>query len=386
MPARIFLYVIAAIIGLLLLAGITWSLFQKELMQAAFLPSEKFVQLAPLTPKAYAAPQMWHARPDMGSPNPAEWLPVGEKPVAARQAALFYIHPTSYIDRSHWNAPLDSQDANEQARVRIRNQASAFTAAATIWAPKYRQATFGSFLKPGKESAQAIDLAYHDVTAAFQNFLAQIPADQPIILAGHSQGAAHLLRLLQLEVANKPVSKRVIAAYVIGWPISIAHDLPKLGLPACVRPDQSHCIMNWQSFADPADPSDILSVYHRDKGLDGMDRTGSAMLCTNPLTGGASPTATADTNLGALTTTMALEPAVLMPKLIPARCNDQGLLSIGIPPKEFGAFVLPGNNYHVFDINLFWANVRADSLNRTKAFLAKPGATYTSARHAGAGH
>ncbi|WP_221792692.1 DUF3089 domain-containing protein [Aquisediminimonas sediminicola] len=381
MPARIFLYVIAALIGLLLLAGITWSLFQKELMQAALVPSVKFAEQAPLTPKAYAAPNLWHARPDMGPKSPAEWLPSGQSPVADRKAALFYIHPTSYLDRSHWNAPLDDAGANEQARVRIRNQASAFTAAAQIWAPKYRQATFGSFLKPGKNSAHAVDLAYQDVAAAFQSFLALIPADQPIILVGHSQGAAHLLRLLQQEVANKPINKRVIAAYVIGWPISIAHDLPALGLPACVRPDQSHCIMSWQSFADPADPSDILSVYNRDKGLDGMARTGTAMLCTNPLTGGAAPVATADANLGALTTTAALEPAALTPKLISARCTDQGLLSIGQPPKGFDAFVLPGNNYHIFDINLFWANVRADSLKRTQAFLATSRPVKVGARH-----
>jgi hypothetical protein len=30
--------------------------------------------------------------------------------------------------------------------------------------------------------------------------------------------------------------------------------------------------------------------------------------------------------------------------------------------------VLPGNNYHVFDYSLFWANVRADAERRLKAF------------------
>jgi hypothetical protein len=30
--------------------------------------------------------------------------------------------------------------------------------------------------------------------------------------------------------------------------------------------------------------------------------------------------------------------------------------------------VLPGNNYHVFDFSLFWANVRADAKRRLAAF------------------
>ncbi len=36
------------------------------------------------------------------------------------------------------------------------------------------------------------------------------------------------------------------------------------------------------------------------------------------------------------------------------------------------SYVLPGNNYHVFDITLFWANVRADALRRLAAYEGKP--------------
>ncbi len=370
MPARIFLYVIATIIGLLLLAGVTWSLFQKELMQAALIPSHSFETAQPLAPDAWAAPSMWQAHPDMGAASPAEWLPAGQVQSAQRPAAMFFLHPTTYLDRRHWNAPLDDGIANAQAAVRLRNQASAFNAVAAIWAPKYRQATFGSFLKPGIDSQQAIDLAYGDVRAAFRYFLSTVPHDQPIILAGHSQGAAHLLRLLRDDIAGQPTAKRVIAAYVIGWPISVAHDLPALGLPACVRADQSGCIMAWQSFADPADPSDILAVYTVTKGNDGLPRTGSAMLCTNPLNGGQAGNAPASANLGTLFTDAVLEPSTLTAGTIAARCTDRGLLSIGAPPVGIGGYVLPGNNYHIFDINLFWANVRADSSRRAQRFTA----------------
>ena len=30
--------------------------------------------------------------------------------------------------------------------------------------------------------------------------------------------------------------------------------------------------------------------------------------------------------------------------------------------------MLPGNNYHVFDYSLFWANIRADAARRLRAF------------------
>jgi hypothetical protein len=43
---------------------------------------------------------------------------------------------------------------------------------------------------------------------------------------------------------------------------------------------------------------------------------------------------------------------------------------IGPPPGEIGTYVLPGNNYHVFDYSLFWANVRADAARRIAAVEA----------------
>jgi hypothetical protein len=52
---------------------------------------------------------------------------------------------------------------------------------------------------------------------------------------------------------------------------------------------------------------------------------------------------------------------------VPARCADRGILLIGEGP-ELGPYVLPGKNYHVFDISLFWANVRADAARRLAAF------------------
>ncbi len=43
-------------------------------------------------------------------------------------------------------------------------------------------------------------------------------------------------------------------------------------------------------------------------------------------------------------------------------------LSIGAPPGGFDRYVLPGNNYHVYDYNLFWANIRADAERRVASW------------------
>ena len=51
--------------------------------------------------------------------------------------------------------------------------------------------------------------------------------------------------------------------------------------------------------------------------------------------------------------------------------SDREGEALGPPPEGFGRYVMPGNNFHVYDMALFWANVRADVATRTKAYLAR---------------
>ena len=94
------------------------------------------------------------------------------------------------------------------------------------------------------------------------------------------------------------------------------------------------------------------------------------MICTNPLTGAPGGSAPASANLGTLFPSADLRSATLREGRVPARCEGRGLLLIGSPP-DVGPYVLPGNNYHVYDIPLFWANLRADVANRVTAWQAQ---------------
>jgi len=252
------------------------------------------------------------------------------------------------------------------------SQASAFNGVGEVWAPRYRQATFGAFLAAGDpRSQQAIDFAYRDVARAFETFLANMPADKPIILAGHSQGSLHLLRLLREKVVGTPVAKRIVAVYAIGWPISLTADLPALGFPACRTAGQARCILSWQSYAEPADPRQVKAYFDASRGYAGIPRKGTKMLCVDPLTGAEDGAAPASVNEGALVPRANLSGVDLVAGAVPARCTAQGILSIGSAPAGFGNYVLPGNNYHVFDYALFWANIRNDAAARLRTFLGR---------------
>ncbi|HEY8591323.1 MAG TPA: DUF3089 domain-containing protein [Sphingomicrobium sp.] len=371
MCARRFLYVVF-FLTLLAVAG-AFAIFKygdRVLIKQA-VPQGHFERPAPETGPDYRNNAAWLTRPGVDWPdNPTQWTPAGitEPDTDGPRAAVFYVHPTTYLERDRWNAPLQPAGAYSDFRTTLflQSQASAFNGVGEIWAPRYRQAAFGAFLLRSEDAQKALDLAYSDVAAAFDRFLAENESG-PIILAGHSQGALHLERLLAEKVAGKPVAMRIVAAYVVGWPISTSADLPRLGLPACGAPDQPGCILSWMSFGEPANPDLILGQWEETKGLTGGDRRRSDLLCVNPISGTVNGSAAAQDNAGTLVPTADLKSATLQRGVVGARCED-GLLLIGGMVPSLGPYVLPGNNYHVYDYALFWGAIRGDAYRRLQAW------------------
>ncbi len=402
---RKFLYTI--VVGIFLVAAVLFALrlYGEELTQAALVPDAEFAPQDALATNAYQDPAMWFSRPGIGAINdPARWQPSAmeltqagpvrtgeaqaeetpspqptpdieqpaEEATQAPDFAVFFVHPTSFLDGSKWNAPLDDQQSQDRARLMVRGMASAFNQASEIWVPRYRQATFGAFLTDLPEAQQAIDAAYADIEQAFDFFVNSVPADRPIVLAGHSQGALHVMRLLEQRVTRSDLASRVVMAYPIGWPISLEHDLPSLGMPACAAADQAGCIVGWASFAEPADPGMFLSRYETTAGLDGQIRGESPILCVNPISGVLNDTASMNRNLGTLVPEDDLTGGELIAGAVPARCNAAGLLLVGNPP-QLGPYVFPGNNYHVYDIPLFWKNLQEDVTRRIGVWTSAQG-------------
>ncbi|WP_088311553.1 DUF3089 domain-containing protein [Novosphingobium sp. B 225] len=367
--ARKFLYLVAILIALFVAAGLVFQLAPDKVMRLAFVPSKPFAAPLALPANRYADQKLWFARPGLAS-DPLHWEPKGAKPAAPVKAAVFFIHPTSYLARADWNAPLDDGESQDRARLFLRGLASPLGNAVQVWAPRYRQAAFGAFFTDGPEGKQALDAAYADVLAAFDQFLAEAPADLPIVLAGHSQGGFHLRRLLAERVADQPIARRIAAVYAVGWPVSAEHDLPRMGLPACTAPDQSGCVASWLSYGEPYDAAQMAGAMARYQGLDGQSLKGGRFLCWNPLTGTLDTNAPASANLGTLVPTSDLKDGEIKPGYTPAGCRKDGTLSLGGTPK-MGPYVLPGNNYHVYDMPLFWENLRADYARRVAAWQSK---------------
>src|SRR5271166_1981511 len=161
----------------------------------------------PASLETYDAPSMWVCRPDLPADACREnrdatelradgstlLVPFVADPDPA--ADCFYVYPT--VDLAM--APGNHVDFSDTARMRewTFGQVARFGAACRIFAPLYRQMTFGTYFASDAEHEQRFALAYADVLAAFRWFLAHVDARRPIVLLGHSQGAQIVEKLVQ---------------------------------------------------------------------------------------------------------------------------------------------------------------------------------------------
>ena len=365
MCARRFLIAVLVLTLLAVAAGFALYQWGGNVLLRQATPEGHFEPAAAGGGADYSNTSAWIAHPGLAD-DPSRWLPRPVAPAGDQPAAVFYLHPTTYLKDDRWNAPFAADfEMLHRDNLFVQSQASAFNDVGEIWAPRYRQAAFGAFLLKSDDARKALDFAYADVARAFDRFLDDVPPSRPLILAGHSQGALHLLRLLAER--SDALEGRLIAAYVVGWPVSTTADLPALGLPACGTPDQAGCILSWMSFGDPPNPDLLFDQWATTRGLNGGPRRREDALCVNPISGVRNGSAPARANAGTLIPDSGMTDATLVPGRVGAACS-KGLLIVNGELPALAPPPLPGNNFHVYDYALFWGAIRADAKRRTTAW------------------
>jgi hypothetical protein len=140
----------------------------------------------------------------------------------------------------------------------------------------------------GKASDADRMMAYRDVVAAWNDYLARDNGGRGVVLVGHSQGSGVLKALLQNEIEGKPIARQLVAAYIPGNNLLVPAGKDLGGelksTPLCRGAGQTGCVVAWVSFRDgKAPPAD--SRFGR------TTTPGMAVACVNPaaLAGGRAP-------------------------------------------------------------------------------------------------
>ena len=350
----------------------------QQRLKKIFRPASLFKDQAPPPKPDYAAPGAWAALPDRK--DDADVTPPNTRyPEAQKDAAadVFLIHPTGYVKLDSWNGPVDDPDAVKAVSLVMKYLASAFNAATCVYAPRYRQATLYAFLDYETDSGiQALDLAYSDVERAFEHYVNSYNRGRPFILAGHSQGSNHGLRLLQEKIIGTPLQERLIAAYLVG--MAIPDSIP--GISPSGSSNDAGCVISWTSYTTNGNPQFLTSdmaIWH---GRQYRKCAGLSLVQVNPLSwklhGGA---VTASLNPGSLPYyDPSGAPPALVRKVTGADASGPVLIIAkpGVPGFPGSGPNLPILNadfgdYHNYDYVLFYESIRKNAVDRVRDFVRK---------------
>ena len=304
----------------------------------------------------YSQLQFWAAHPDKKDPSDSIPKPLLKNYNPSNKVDVFFIHPTSYLDStkpSGWNASLKDVKLNIYTDFSsILNQASIFNEVGRVYAPRYRQAHIASYTPSNSadttKALAAFELAYQDVKASFEYYLAHYNNDRPIIIASHSQGSTHSKRLLKEFFDGQPLSKKLVAAYVVGMAIDPG-DYRQL--KACDSPSETGCICAWRTYLQDHVPTFVQKEKFRS-------------IVTNPLSWDKLKTVVdRKENKGSVL----LSFNKVVPKVADA-INHDGLLWTG-HPHFLGSFLYQTDNYHIADFNFYYLSIRENAALRARNFL-----------------
>jgi hypothetical protein len=289
----------------------------------------------------YSILNYWAAHPL--KPDPSDNIP---KPLRKEKkdslVDVFFLHPTIYtaqIKDGSLNADIDDAYLNTKTDYSsILYQASVFNQHARIYAPRFREAHISAyFQKDTLASLKAFDLAYEDVKRSFEYYLKNYNDGRPIIIASHSQGTTHALRLLKEYFENKPLQKKLVAAYLVG--MAIPKDLFS-SLKMCEDAIQTGCICGWRTFRKGFKPDYVVA----EKGNS---------FVTNPITWKTNNEyASRKMNKGSVL----FKFDKVYKKTTDAQINENVIWVR--KPKFPWSFLYSAKNYHVGDINLYYMNIR----------------------------
>jgi len=286
----------------------------------------------------------------------------------SRDVDVFFVAPTVYAGNdSIYSMPILDAEARINFTGSINMEKGIYDQDnVNFYAPFYRQASFNCYGIRGYQDYSAnqnvnaaFELAYSDVEDAF-NYYFSI-SDKPFVLAGFSQGAEMLIKLIKNRFNNSDIQNRFIAAYAIGWRLD-SSDVQKYNhLKAAKSANDLKVVISYSTEAEFIDSSIMVP---------------NTTMSINPLSWVSDTSlATADLNMGACFTDYSGIITKEIPNFTSAYIKP-GRGSLVVPdvdPEEYPALlpIFVNGEYHIYDYMFFYRNLQKNVEVRINEYLNK---------------
>lgn len=366
-------------------------LFREQLLIWRLGPPESFEVDANAQTPDYADLNYWAAHPDIVETSDLR-LPGAKAPTQKSQYVdVFYVHPTTYFGPGHWNSNMkQTESAAQTLETMLGGHGTIFGDCCSFYAPRYREAHIAAFYPDlFKPAQQALDFAYTDVEAAFDYFLENFNEGRPFIIAGHSQGSLHVMRLLETRIDKTELSNRLVAAYPVGFWFS--EDRLERGfsrLELCKDAAQIGCLVTYDTFGDGGmgrDPETPMPQWY----ASGWEQTApKRTLCVNPISWRADATlAPRENHKGGMPLPLTISSIDVLlnrnsgrsyqglvepiPQVTSAVCREDGSLIINAEEtlKYFSSGIDDSQMYHTYDWQLFYMDIKENVELRIAKYL-----------------
>ena len=277
-----------------------------------------------------------------------------------KDADLFLVCPTvDTLDEEFMS--LDNDVMKGYFTGALEMERGLYEESTRMYAPYYRQMAMNGYELDLTERERRLAIAYKDVSDAFAYYLENENNGRPIILAGFSQGADMVYRLIEEYFGSEEMQQKLVAAYPIGWactedmvkeypqikPAQSADDLGVVISFDCEAPEvtdtiinpagqKAYCInpLNWKTDSTPADKS--LNIGSRFMKSSGKIKGESEQLCGCYID------------------------------------EERGVLKVtDVTPEEYPAVlgILPEGAYHLYDYQFFFMNLQENVKHRVELYM-----------------
>lgn len=297
------------------------------------------------------------AAPDYSKPE--SWaVPLPENP-SALPVDVFYVYPTVFVDAAHPVMDIAVPALRHRGELISGEHTMMFRGKFNIYAPHYRQAELNRALRGLSASPQDLspmELGLEDIRRAFRHYLEHRNNGRPFILMGHSQGAMAVLELLKKELPpDEPALKRLVAAYVIGWPV-IEEDLEEYPQLRMARGEcDTGVVVSWNTEAPGAERSIFCGG-----------------IAINPLNWRTDEQpAPKEANRGAVFFRPDGSVALERPGFCGGALDlERGTMVVDLEsPQKYEAEFFPRGVLHMGDVLFFYRNIAENAAKRAETFL-----------------